>query len=101
MARLGYPAARGKRQRKVKKTLDFRPRRDTVPSMNTPSQVALVKALKVILFTEGTARYLLEHDPKAFEQAEEALNAIGENRSGVYPRNAARLHLSSGNEYAD
>jgi len=61
---------------------------------------ALVKALKVILFTEATARYLLEHDPKAFEQAEEALNAVGENRSGVYPRNAARLHLSSGNEYA-
>lgn len=62
---------------------------------------ALVSALKVILFTEGTARYLLEHDPKAFEQAEQALDAIGENRSGVYPRNAARLHLSSGNEYAD
>jgi len=69
--------------------------------MNTQSQTALINALKVILFTKTTALYLLKHDPKAFEQAEEALNTIGENRSGVYPRNAARLHLSSGNEYAD
>lgn len=60
---------------------------------DTPQTQAIIDALRVLMFSPTTAEHILRNDPKAFEQAEAALNAIGANCSGMYESNAAREHI--------